>query len=412
MRHVGIAVPPVSGHLNPALTLGKELVARGHRVTVFGYLDVREKVETLGFRFHGIAEDLFPSGSLADVVAGLGKRSGLGAMKYTEGWFRVSSRAWLRDLPEALRTEEIDLLLADQTEPGAFTAGEVAGVRVVVLCNALALHPEKGVPPFFTTWSMPANPWQQFRSDATYKITGWFARRFHAEVNEARRQHGLVPLPTHISVLPQFRYLSQQPDWFDFPRTMPGNFHYTGPWHRPESRHAIPFPWERLDGRPIVYASLGTLQNGVERAFRAIAHACAGEPVQLVMSLGRRDAVVPPDYPGDPVIVPFAPQVELLRRAAYVVTHAGLNTALETMSVGVPMVALPVTNDQPGVAARLRHLGVAEVLPFRDLDAVRLRAALRRIRAEPAYRERAIGLAERLHGTDWVAKAVDLALAS
>ena len=38
--------------------------------------------------------------------------------------------------------------------------------------------------------------------------------------------------------------------------------------------------------RPLVYASLGTLQNGSEEIFRTIAEACAGLNAQLVISLG------------------------------------------------------------------------------------------------------------------------------
>lgn len=44
---------------------------------------------------------------------------------------------------------------------------------------------------------------------------------------------------------------------------------------------------------------------------------------------------------GDPVVVRYAPQVELVKRAAAVITHAGLNTVLETLAEGVPLVALP-----------------------------------------------------------------------
>jgi zeaxanthin glucosyltransferase len=83
-------------------------------------------------------------------------------------------------------------------------------------------------------------------------------------------------------------------------------------------------------------------------------------------------------------VVSFAPQIELLKRATLTVTHAGLNTALESLSQGVPMVAIPVTNDQPGVASRLEWLGVAEVVAPSRLSAKRLEAAIRRVLREPA----------------------------
>ena len=57
---------------------------------------------------------------------------------------------------------------------------------------------------------------------------------------------------------------------------------------------------------------------------------------------------------GDPLIVSFAPQLEILKQAALVITHAGVNTVLESLSEGVPLVAVPLGNDQFGVAARLK----------------------------------------------------------
>jgi len=56
---------------------------------------------------------------------------------------------------------------------------------------------------------------------------------------------------------------------------------------------------------------------------------------------------------GEPIVVEFAPQLELLKRAALCITHAGLNTALECLSNGLPMVAIPITNDQPGLQPEL-----------------------------------------------------------
>ena len=50
--------------------------------------------------------------------------------------------------------------------------------------------------------------------------------------------------------------------FFDYPRErLPDNFHYTGPWHSVDFGDNLDFPWEKLDGRPLIYASMGTLQN-------------------------------------------------------------------------------------------------------------------------------------------------------
>ena len=77
--------------------------------------------------------------------------------------------------------------------------------------------------------------------------------------------------------------------------------------------------------------------------------------------------------PGNPLVVGYAPQLELLSRATLTITHAGLNTALESLSAGVPMVAIPVGNDQPGVSARLKAARVGRFYRSRNSRADRLR---------------------------------------
>jgi MGT family glycosyltransferase len=173
----------------------------------------------------------------------------------------------------------------------------------------------------------------------------------------------------------------------------------------------VPFPWDRLDGRPLVYASLGTLQNRLVDMFVSIAEAVAPLDAQLVISLGAADqdvASLATRCPGDPVIVPVAPQLQLLDRATLAITHAGLNTALESLARGVPMVAIPITNDQPGVARRLEWLGVGEVVLPRQLTASRLRQSIERVLGDPGYRVRARGRAAEIASLDGVGRAADI----
>ena len=58
---------------------------------------------------------------------------------------------------------------------------------------------------------------------------------------------------------------------------------------------------------------------------------------------------------GDPLVVRFAPQLEILKRAVLVITHAGLNTVLESLSEGVPLVACPSATTNPEWRRGSRH---------------------------------------------------------
>jgi zeaxanthin glucosyltransferase len=125
---------------------------------------------------------------------------------------------------------------------------------------------------------------------------------------------------------------------------------------------------------------MGTLQNKSDRIFRIIAEACQDLEAQLVISLGGGlDPTALPSLPGNPLVVKYAPQLELLQKASLNITHAGLNTALESLSYGVPMVAIPITDDQPGIAARIAWTGVGEFLSSSRLSASKLRTVIQKV---------------------------------
>jgi MGT family glycosyltransferase len=161
----------------------------------------------------------------------------------------------------------------------------------------------------------------------------------------------------------------------------------------------VPFPWEKLDGRPLIYASLGTLQNRLQHVFRAILDGCADQPVQVVLSLGRKDGLWNEPIPPNAVVVPFAPQLTLLERSSLLITHAGLNTALEGLTVGLPMLCIPVTNDQPGVAQRVKWLGAGEILEPSKVTSARVRSLVQLLLKEAKYQETSRKYRERLLST-------------
>jgi UDP-N-acetylglucosamine:LPS N-acetylglucosamine transferase len=70
------------------------------------------------------------------------------------------------------------------------------------------------------------------------------------------------------------------------------------------------------------------------------------------------------------------PQLELLKQTSVCITHAGLNTVLESLAQGVPQVAIPVTYDQPGVAARIPEKQTGVVTSLDKLTADHLSTLL------------------------------------
>jgi MGT family glycosyltransferase len=224
-----------------------------------------------------------------------------------------------------------------------------------------------------------------------------------------RKKWNLPPLKSSDDSFSRILQISQQPAELDFPRkNLPNWFHYVGPF-RNASGQVISFPWEKLNGRPLVYASLGTLQNGKEQIFRCFAEACLGFNVQLVITHGGGlTQVQASSLPGSPIVVSYAPQLEVLARARLTLTHAGLNTVLDSLSCGVPTIAVPITYEQPAIASRVCWSGSGEVIPFRRLTVQKLRSSIEKVLEDSSYSSRANALKESIRRAGGARRASDL----
>src|SRR5262249_17383364 len=98
----------------------------------------------------------------------------------------------------------------------------------------------------------------------------------------------------------------------------------------------------------------------------------------------------------------------LIRHSALSISHGGLNTVLESLACGVPMVVLPVTYDQPGVGSRVECAGVGRSVPVARLTVDRLRVAVRPVLGDPAYRMGAGQLRSSIEAADGLNRAADL----
>jgi zeaxanthin glucosyltransferase len=85
-----------------------------------------------------------------------------------------------------------------------------------------------------------------------------------------------------------------------------------------------------------------------------------------------------------------------------------LNTVLESLAQGVPQVAIPVTVDQPGVAARIAEKKVGVSVPLKELSESRLSLLLDQVLNGPTYRHNARYVQKVIAQTDGLSKAADV----
>jgi zeaxanthin glucosyltransferase len=408
MKHFGIICPTALGHLNPMTALGCELQKRGHRVTLIGIEDVRPNAIAAKLEFQAIGKSDRPS-EAKSLVAQYGELGGFQALKYSVQWMVAVANTVLRDTPEVIRTTGIEALLIDQASPEGGTVAQYLDIPFVSICNAILLNQDTNVPPVFTSWNYDPTWRGMLRNKIGHALLNQVIKPTTKTIQSYRQQWNLPDLVRNSDAYSPLAQIAQQPGSFEFPRKeLPSCFHFIGPFSNPMSRDPVSFPYEELTGQPLIYASLGTLQNKCLWIFQAIAHACVGLDVQLIISLGGATPESLPEFSANPIVVDYAPQLELLPKAALTITHAGMNTVLESLSNAVPMVAIPIANDQPGVAARIAWTGTGEVIPLKKVSVKNLRRTIKRVLREDSYKKNALKLQESIKQAGGVSKAVDI----
>jgi MGT family glycosyltransferase len=343
-------VPPMAGHVNPTLAVGRELAARGHEVAWAGPEEV-------------VAELLPPDATLLRVPLADGVRDhiaaraddlgGAAALKHLVGEFLVPLAACMVPGVEAA---------VDRFRPDALVVDQQALAGLAV---ALA----RGLPwaTSATTSALLADPMELIP-----KVKEW-ADGLQRDV---LRSAGVDP---HVAATVDLRFSPSLVLVFSTPAFVGGNgypdhYAFVGPAIGGR-QDRTPFPWEWLArGGPHVLVTLGTLNwHNCGRFFAAAASA-----------LGAMDArgiiVAPPelvpDAPPNVLVRPRVPQLAMLPHVDAVVCHGGHNTVCEALAHGLPLVVAPIRDDQPAIAAQVEAALAGVRVRYRRAGPDELRGAM------------------------------------
>jgi zeaxanthin glucosyltransferase len=409
---IGFIGLPNPGHLNPMSALARQLQSRNHDVVMFSVPVGESIARAAGLPFVPFAEREFSPDKLGEIVGTMSRLKGEVGLQFTVNAVAALNEVKWKTLPNLLSATGIDALVVDNYD----FYGEIIPMRLgmpyAIVSNALHFDYSGYTPLCVYDWAHENTPEAVTRNREGVSKFSRMLVRSNAEVIAQAEKAGIKANWEDPSSLFSDRpWITQCPREFDFESShWPDHFHYAGPFHDGKGRLDFPFPWDQLTGEPIVYASMGTLQNGNAEVFRTIADAVSKHKgLQLVLAIGN---VLHPEeigpVPNNAIVVNNAPQLELLKKASVCITHAGFNTVLEALTQGVPQIAIPVTNDQPGVAGRIADKKTGKTTSLDGLDASNLSALVDEVFNNPIYRDNSRSIQNAIAKKNGLSVAADL----
>lgn len=179
-----------------------------------------------------------------------------------------------------------------------------------------------------------------------------------------------------------------------------------------------PLPdWWDGDDAPLLYVTFGSIAGGLPIgaiAARTALAAVAELPVRVLLTVGRAmDVAELGEIPGNVHVEPWVPQGDVLAQASAVVCHGGSGTTFGTLSVGVPLVVVPLFADQPANARCVAAAGAGVVVEpgsgaaasdrIGAQHAPQIRAAIETVLVQPAYEQAARRVAAEMQSTPLIA---------
>jgi UDP:flavonoid glycosyltransferase YjiC (YdhE family) len=296
--------------------------------------------------------------------------------------------AYARDLAAELAREPADLVVTSELLSGVAAGCEALGQPYVELAVNVSHTPLPGVPPMGPGLSPARDAAEAAKhAEIAERLIGLLDHGLPA-LNAARRELGLPPL-AHVADQAKSAQalLLATSRAFDFaPESLPPHVRYVGP-QLGEPAWAAPLELAE-DPRPLVAVGFSTTFQNHAAILQRVADALADLPALGVITLG--PGLEPGEVRGhDNVqVVAGASHDALMQRARVVVTHGGHGTVCRALTHGRPLLVIPHGRDQNDNAVRVtaRHAGLS-LTPEASTEAIR--AALRRLLEEPAFKENA-----------------------
>ncbi len=387
MPHILLLPFGSAGDVFPFIWLGRQLMARGHRVTMITACLFEEHARKAGLNFIPLGEkDEFEAMIRDPRIWKLGHG--------TKVVFDFAAKSVEPYLAAIESCGKVDLMLAPVTAFAGRLAREKHGTPLITVHLQPAvflsahetplLHPAmrllRAMPVWFKRllFSLP-NPVDLFALPKVRRI---------CEANGVKPPRSLWrewwDSPDGVLALFPEWFAKPQPDW-------PTNLlQWTFPLEDLATEQALkPELQAFLAGgeRPVVFTP-GSANVQASRFFAVAAEAVHRIGCRAVF-VTRDPGQVPPNLPASILTVEYAPFSTLLKHASAFVHHGGIGTLSQGFAAGVPQLVMFMAHDQPDNADRLERLGAGIGLSVRQFIPGRVMNTLQRLLGEAAFRNEA-----------------------
>lgn len=374
---------PAHGHTNPTLNVVRELTARGHRVVYYSYDDFREKIEDAG------AEFISCNGFDAQMHLTREEGAKIGSDLALSARVLVDTTLAL-DEPVCRQMEQLkpDCIVADSMAVWGKAVAKKLGIPYVCSTTTFAFNREsaKIMPHSLKeTLSMITSMGKVNAQVKRLKQRGYPVKSILDLIGSDETVH------TVVYTSPLFQPCAE---------TFPEHFAFVGPSIRP-ARSEV-----EKTGEKLVYISMGTVNNDMLPLYQACIEAVKGTHWQVILSVGDQvDAGKLQKLSENVFVHSTVDQIAVLGKADAFLTHCGMNSASEGLYFGVPLVMLPQTSEQGGVAARVEQLGAGLRLKKTTPEAIR--GTLETVMNDPSYRDNVKKIAESFRASGGAKAAAD-----
>ena len=366
-HHLAFAIMPAHGHVNPTLPLVEELTRRGHRVSYLTGEAWQGPVEAAGAEFVPVPDGMPTGGPPPNF------KDGLNTVRSMLERFLEAAQESVPETLRALRADPPDVLFYDMLTWSARAAAEKAGVPAVQLCPSFASNEHFSLLTRFVGDVTMRDP----QLDDVREQYAEFGRATGVPVSI---DDVFTPRPQDLNLVFLPREFQLHSESFD------ERFVFLGPslGVRPEFEQWQP----PASGEPVLFVSLGTGPlNQNPEFFRTAASALGGSGWHVAMAVGDKvDVAELGEIPDNFEVRQYFPQPTVLRHATAFLSHAGMNSTMESLYNEVPMITVPQMPEQEANAERVEELGLGRRL--REITAEQLRALVDEVSADESVRAR------------------------